>query len=237
VESGLPAHTLGRPGGPTSIVVWGADRTEVNRVALAVARGLAPEYYWVDIQGPGPRRAELEPRPGGAEAAATPVAPEALAPNHTLGNARHWTLVVEPTGSPEAEELATHARLPDLLRRLIEQRGPGAPPATLLLSNVDLGADRFYPSEPGTFRRGLGALHRADVSVVATLGRAPRPNMEDFAHEFRVDPGTGSRGPTVTCLRTRDGQRAPFEAGGTWPLETFESSFSAASARSTERAT
>jgi hypothetical protein len=231
--------TARAPSGPTSVCVWGMERERVSQTGLAIGRALAPRYYWLDLRGPEGGAATPVPRsiPSSEETSGVAIPAEALAPNWALGDLRHWTVVVEPTGSPEAERLADHARLPELLRHLIERQLPGAGPAALVVTNVDLGADRLYPSEPGTFSRGIASMARAGISLVVTLGRAPRANMEDFSHEFRVDEGGPAGEALVTCRRAREGFGPPFESDQSWGFGEFETLLRARSARSTEHAT
>jgi hypothetical protein len=213
----------------TSVCLWGPDRAAVDAVGQLLARGIASRWYWLDVQLAGPHTppGPASPPEPSEEPARTPIPPAALTPNHAMGDLRHWTIVVEPTGSPEGQRLADHARMPELLRRLMERHDSAAGPAALLVSNVDRGADRLYPPEPGTFRAGLATLRRVGISLIVTIGRPPRPNMDDFDHEFRVDIAPGAGSATVTCVRARDGYGAPFVAGGSWPVAEFGAALAA----------
>jgi hypothetical protein len=206
---------------PTSLAVWGLHRPLVTRVALALARAVGPETYWFEIgANDGPVDPdELAELRGLDPTRAFWVDPGDVAPDLRLGRPEHWTILSGLGTDPEAPALVTLMQMPPRLRRVLLERDP-AVPATVVLSNTDRAA-QYYSADPGTFTEAVAVMNRLGLTFIATTGRVPRANVEDFEHVFEVVAASDPAGVLVVSHQGDSTFGPTFRVGARTALPAF----------------
>jgi len=218
-----PPQPLPRIARPTSITVWGFDRPLVNRVTVALAKAVGPEFFWFEIRDGSKAvdEAELAELRAVDPKHAFRLEPREVAPDARLGSMADWSVIV-PTPEEQAEgrHLASLLAIPPKIRELVLGRDPDAPPAAFVISNTDRAAN-LYPGARGSLTPLIEALNQLRLTFVATSGRVPRENAQDCELVFQVVPGGRTGVARVVCERG-DVRFGPTFRGGTeTPLPAF----------------
>ncbi len=214
--------------GHPSFVIWGTGRAELDRVAIAVARAVASEVFWFDIQaGADLSPAEVEVLSRLDPGHSFRVAPSDVALDEQLGNLALWTILKSPEESSIGLRLSDYLRLPKAVREVIDRTDAKRGGLAIVVANADR-ATQFYAGAPGEFTPYLLELQRLGVSLILTTGSTPRANAADFDVVLHVerDPATGV--VTVFCSRTDSRLRSRFAVGSRVPLNEFLAPLSAA---------
>jgi hypothetical protein len=205
--------------GPSSFVVWGSKRADLDRLAIALAKALAKEVFWVDIQmdasfstGETNVLQDLDP------SHSFRVAPADVALDERLGKLALWAVVQEPATSAENMRLSDYLRIPGAFRSVIDRTGPVAGGVAIVVANVDR-ATGFYTGTPGEFTPFLQELKRLEVSVIFTNAGIPRGNTSDFDAVFRVTPAPAGEGANVYCSHADSRFADRFEVGTEVPFD------------------
>ena len=177
-------------GHPSSFVLWGPDRGILDRVALAIARSIDPEFYWFDVTAPDGAlsRGEREVLEEVPVHRAFRLSPPEVELQNAIGNVAVWAVLRH--GGAEAQqvsELADFVRLPDVVQRTVSERNPDTP-GTLVVSNAD-HASHLYPADAGTFSPYIRLLNNRGLTLILTTGMTPRANAADFEVILKLQPG------------------------------------------------
>ncbi len=213
--------------GPTSFVVWGPERADLDRLAIALARAAGKEIFWIEVL----MDASFSPEEVAVLQELDPsrsfhVTPQDVALYQTLWNMALWAVLREPATSSEGTRLSDYLRIPGPLRSVIERTGSVAGGVTIVVANVDR-ASGFYAGVPGEFTPFLEELKRLGVSVVLTNAGIPRGNVADFDVVIRVTKDATSGSVTTFCSRSDSRLAHRFVVGATVPIEDAISSLSA----------
>ena len=183
----------------SSFVVWGPDRATLDRVALAIARSIGPEFYRFDVTAPqgalsDGEREILETVPIHR---AFRLSPPEVELQNAIGNVALWAVLRHgETESQQVSELADFVRLPDVVQRTVGERDPNSPGA-LVVSNAD-HASHLYPADPGTFSPYIRLLNNRGLTLILTTGTTPRANAADFEVILKLLPAVAGS-PTMRC--------------------------------------
>ena len=198
-------------GHPSSFAVGGGNRATLDRIALAIARGNGPDFFWFDVLShdgsiDAEERRVLEEIPPHR---AYRVSPPEVELQNAIGNMALWAVV---QAGPSATELADFLRLPGEVQRIVAERDPASGSGTLVVSNADHAA-HLYPADAGTFSPYIQLLNRRGMTLILTTGMTPRANAADFEVTLKVVPGvSGAR--LVRCEKgPTDGKFTPFHSG------------------------
>jgi hypothetical protein len=206
---------------PVSCAVWGPVRADLDRVALAVARRVGREVFWVDIQSAGSMsREEIAVLQELDPAHAVRIAPGEIAVDEELGKLALWAVVHEDLTSRAGRRLADYLRIPGPLRAFIEGAGPTRGGVAIVVANAER-ATGFYTGLPGDFTAFLLELGRLGVSVVVTDAGVPRANVADFDVVLRVAPSGDGGAAEVFCSRADSRVAARFSLGQPRPIDEF----------------
>ena len=199
-EPSRPESPRPRLAGPTSLVVWGSNRALLARTALALARAAGTELFWFEVRDGNPSGAveELAELARLDPSHAFGVAPGDVAPDARANRPERGSIVADAPTSADAASLRMLLLMPPRLREVVLDRDPGAPPATLVVSNADRAAE-FYSADPGTFADAIRMLNRLGLTLLVTTGRRPRPNVGDFSVVFEVSEAPGGPAAMVVC--------------------------------------
>ncbi len=165
----------------TSVYVWGADRSAVNRAAQELVRRLGPRHVWLEAGDPANEGARSRRSASGGQT----LAPRELVPSSSISDSELRSSLRPGDGRAVAAEERQFRALPEAVRAAtVELRGrPG--PRVLVIAN----ADRLSPFDPD--RRGLyGALvdyfTGLGITLIVTVTGHPLPDRSQF--EYSVTP-------------------------------------------------
>lgn len=187
---------------PTSVIVWGSPRADLDRLALGLARVLASDLFWFHVHSADPVEPDEVPvletiNPDRA----VHVTPPEVALDDRLGNLALWGVLAGPRSELSATHLADYFRIPERIRRAVESTGPVPEGIAVVVANGDF-ATSFYAGTPGELAPVLDQMKKLGVSVLVTNGRVPRGNEVDFEVVFAVEPGSDPSSATVDCTRS-----------------------------------
>lgn len=171
------------PGGrsaPTLCYVWGPVRPVVNAFAVAWARELSPDPFWIEV-GPATGPAEPDAAAVGQFAQDRLLVvsePSDLAPADPTNSAALGTLARPDADREAVGRFAEFLRVPKAVREAVSASRPGGAPGAIVIAN----GDRLRPYYPGFARQNrelIEALRHAGVSVVFTVTGEPAPDRRD----------------------------------------------------------
>jgi hypothetical protein len=202
---------------PTSIGVWGGSRAYQTQLALAVARRVDPDFFWLQTVGdPGSRDA-----PDPSLAGRVPsghlfyLRLDQLAPRTRSGKVADWFGRADIPADTRLREIGDSLRLPSLARTLIEGRSATSPTKALAIAESNL-AEPFLPLEEGGIRPFIEALNHYGVTLITTISNRPNPNARDIDYVLFIRPGSGgdTQLPDVECRQgPPPGSRGLFSQG------------------------
>lgn len=184
---------------PTSFGFWGGTSKARAELALAVARRIDPNPFWLQIEDPSGAREESE------NATIEELRPDHvfylnaadLAPQTHEGNMATIFLREDMAHGDRLRQLADFASLPLLAQRILEGRSSYSPTKALVLSNSHR-AQPYYPTEEGGVRPIVQAFNAFATTIIFTIPQAPHPNARDVDYLFRL-----SEQPSEAGLRLR----------------------------------
>jgi len=187
---------------PTSIGIWGATRPTRNRLALAVARRIDPEFYWLQALGTidshaAPDLSLSERIPSGY---LFYLRPAQLSPLTQLGNVTNWFVREDVDADTRLHRISDFMGVPSLARNLVDGRSAQSSTKTLVIADANL-AEPFLPLEEGGLRPFIEALNQYATTLIVTVNNRPNPNARDIDYllQLRVGPEEEESAANVEC--------------------------------------
>ena len=208
---------------PSSLVLWGPDRATLDRVALAIARGIGPEFYWFDIVAEdgslsAEERRVLDEVP---PQRAYRVSPPEMELQNAVGNLALWAVIKRSEAeAQQSSELADFLRIPDAIQRAVSQHPTESGPATVVVTNAD-HASHLYPGDVGTFLPYIRLLNRRAITLVLTNGGMPRANTTDFEVILKLQRGVSGSWSMMCEKGPQEAEFSPFRAGSETPVDSL----------------
>ena len=202
---------------PTSFGVWGGTAKARAQLALAVARRIDPNPFWLQIEDPSGVREESEYatfeelRPDHVFYLSAPD----LAPQTREGNMATIFVREEMAPGDRLRQLADFASLPLLAQRILEGRSSYSPTTALVLSNSHR-AQPYYPTEEGGVRPIVEAFNAFATTIIFTIPQTPHANARDVDYLFRLSEEPSESGVRLraTCVQgAPPGQPGLFSVG------------------------
>ena len=177
---------------PTSLGVWGGSRASQTQLALAIARRVDPEFYW--LQTVGDPRTHAAPELSLTDRVPSGhlfyLRPEQLAPQTSSGKVADWFVRGDLEADARLQQIAAFLRLPSLARTLLDGRSASSPTRALVIAEPNL-AEPFLPLEEGGIRPFIEALNQYGVTLVTTISNRLNPNARDLDYLLLIRPGSG----------------------------------------------
>jgi hypothetical protein len=182
-------------GVPTSFGVWGGSLETRNRLALAVARRIDRDFYWLQAVGDveshdAPELSLSERVPSGH---LFYIRPEQLAPETRSGKVADWFDREDVDAETRLHRIADFLRLPSLARNLVDGRSASSPIKALVIAEANL-AELFFSLEEGGIRPFIEAFNQYATTLVITIGNRPNPNARDIDYLLYIRPGSEDEG-------------------------------------------
>ncbi len=177
---------------PTSIGVWGGTRAAQTQLALAVARRVDPEFYWLQIVGDPASHDAPEPSLAGRVPSGHLfyLRPDQLAPRTRSGRVADWFGRADIEAATRLHQIAESLRLPSLARIFLDGKSATSSTKALVIAESNL-AEPFLPLEEGGIRPFIEAMNQYGVTLVTTLSNRPNPNARDIDYVLFIRPGSG----------------------------------------------
>ena len=210
---------------PTSFGLWGGSRAAQTQLALAIARRVDPEFYWLQIVGdPGshntPEVSLSERVPSGH---LFYLRPDQLAPRTPSGKVADLFVRSDLEADARLRQIGDFLRLPSLARNLLAGRSANSPTIALVIPESNL-AEQILPLEEGGIRPFIEAINQYGVTLLTTLSNRPNPNARDIDYLLFLRPGSEVDGlqSDVECQQgPPSGSRGLFTQGKTWRLNAL----------------
>jgi hypothetical protein len=151
----------------TSVYLWGSKREEVNRLAARAAKGMDPNFAWVEaLDSDGEGEAPNHPKHG-------IVAPtRAFAPPRGVSGDRIWTYLRQNGQRHSGQELQTFTQMSEPIQRAIEWLLEQEPPRVLVVANLERLREYFCAETPGP-HPFIEWLNSHEISLVASSTGGP----------------------------------------------------------------
>jgi len=205
---------------PTSIGLWGGSPPTRARLAMAIARRINPDFYWLQIQGaPGSGT-------DGPSVAAGRVSsghlfylrPSQVSRQTPAGPVADWFVRSDVESETRLNLIGDFLKLPTLARNLIGGNASGGLTNVLVIADANL-AESVLSLEEGGIRPFIDALNQHAVTMITTLGNRPNPNAKDIDYLLyvRPEPTVEESGAPVECR-----QGSPPGVPGLFTLGTVQ---------------
>jgi len=186
---------------PTSFAIWGGLTGDRAQLALAIARRIDPEPFWLQVEGPGTLRDRRE----AALIAGLPrdhlfiLDPTQHAAQGDTAATRTRLATNLASADDHIRVLSDFLRLPAVYQRLMAGRQPLDPVKAVVAANVDRPRP-LWPSSAGSLRPYIEAINEFAYTVIFTLWSRPDENGRDLDYVFRLEDGAETRSRVqVTC--------------------------------------
>ncbi|MGA8710264.1 MAG: hypothetical protein WB786_03420 [Thermoplasmata archaeon] len=189
---------------PTSLGLWGGSAEERCRLAWALAHRIDPEFYWLQVDDP------VEPRDPAEDTFIGRLAsdhlfvlnPSELAPHPELGNMASWIVREDIEADARIRALGDFMGLPNLARRLLEDRSEYSPTKVLVYANSDR-ASSYYGDVGLSIRPFVEAMNHYAATPIFTVVRPTRPSGAgdvDYLLHLEGEGRPGGSTTKVECL-------------------------------------
>ena len=187
---------------PTSIGIWGGSGLDRARLAIALARKIDPDPFWMHVEA----SAESQDRSEQGVLTSIPADhlfvfnPPELAPETGAGNIATSFVREDAATGDRFQGLADFVRLPIFTQQLFEGRSAFSPTKVLVIANSDR-LQPYYPKEEGGIRPFLEALNQMGVTGIYTDSSGLQPNARDLDYllRLRAEDSATTRAVSVTC--------------------------------------
>ncbi|HYA69978.1 MAG TPA: hypothetical protein VEH28_01235 [Thermoplasmata archaeon] len=209
--------------GPTSVLVWGDDRSLLNWVAYALASVTDPEFHWTDVRYPDQAVSATDPLARGRipPNRLSVVETRELAPNDASANVAVSAVIRSDEIPDNVQRVLDFLRLPTITQRVLEQTPPEGRPRVVVLSNGHR-ITAFYPT-PDVIDPTLRAIVGANTILIMTFGDAGPGGRFRFDNVLHLEGSVRDGWRSASLMVEKWVPGGPFEKGTTHQLADLSS--------------
>jgi len=192
---------------PTSLIVWGDDRSLLSWVAYALASETDPEFSWTDVRYTGQALPDTDPLTRNLVPAErlNVVGTQDLAPDDAAANMA-VSAVIRPDEAPDdVQRVLDFLRLPSTTQQVLARPHPEGKPKVAVLSNGQRIV-AFYPS-PAAIDPTLRAIVGTGTILIMTFADAGPDGRFRFENVLNLEGSVrdGWKAATLTVEKGAPG--------------------------------
>jgi len=196
------------------------------RFARALAHRVDPEFYWLQVDDPLGKREAAE------ESMISRLPPDRLfvlnpsdlAPHPELGSIASWVVREDIEADARLRAITDFMGLPNLARRLLEDRSEYSPTKVLVFANSDR-ATSYYGDVGRSIRPFIEAMNHYAATPIFTVVRPSRPRGADdvdYVFHLGTEDRAGRPVARVECVEgAPPGVPGLFTIRSAWDLDTL----------------